>query len=172
MAGNSKELHRLQFHNPVFKDGMNVTVRKGDKWTHQVLPGSTVVLKKTDGDDLGEAYIAGVMYLPLRLIPPAVLKLEHDPKCRNPKGLLAVLRSVYGEDVNENTACTVLFFNDPEALKTPGKRPITSDEEKAKDAERREAEREAAAAETGSEDGGEGKDETPTGGEGDGKTPD
>jgi len=118
LVASTKELPRLQFKNPVFHDGVNVTVRHGDKWLHKVAVGDRVQIAQTDGDDLGEAMVCGLLYLPARLIPQEVLDLEHDPKCKTHKGLFAVLKEVY-PDFSEHSACTVVLFCDPESLDHP-----------------------------------------------------
>jgi len=118
LAASSKEKPVLQFKNPVFKEGVNVTVRHGDKWLHAVSVGDTVVIKETDGEALGEAMVVGQLYLPARLIPQEVLDLEHDPKCKTHKGLFAVMKEVY-PDFHEHSPCTVLLFCDPAGLDQP-----------------------------------------------------
>lgn len=102
-------LKQLLFSNPVFHDGINVTVRRGYKWADAM--GEVVDVMNTDGT--GEpimAQILGVLTTKLNTIPESILQHEHDPKCRTLYGIAKEMRNVYGDDVKDDEAVTVLFF--------------------------------------------------------------
>lgn len=131
MAASTKEKPVLQFKNPVFKEGVNVTVWHGDKWLHKVAVGDTVSIAETDGDTLGAALVVGLLYMPARLIPLEVLELEHDPKCRTRDGLFEVMKEVY-PDFTIHSPCTVVLFVDPESVDQPAPPKPKDDKPKGK----------------------------------------
>lgn len=101
--------HELLFSNPVFHDGVNVTVRKGDKWMKANV-GDTLLIKETGkNQQIAKGTLVGQAYLPLLLIPEVWLTFEHDPGCRNRAGLLAELKKNY-PNVTKDTWVTVLLF--------------------------------------------------------------
>jgi len=103
------ELPTLLFNKPIFHDGINVTCRNGYKWADSM--GSIVNVQDTDGTtDYGMAHVLGVMTVKLDKIPECVLKLEHDPKCRDSDGIIAEMKRVYGENLKNDAPTTVLFF--------------------------------------------------------------
>jgi hypothetical protein len=102
-------LKQLLFSNPVFHDGINVTVRKGYKWADAM--GEVVDVMNTDGT--GEpimAHVLGVLTTQLDKIPESILMHEHDPECRTLRGITKVMREVYGDEVKDDEPVTVLFF--------------------------------------------------------------
>ena len=102
-------LKQLLFSNPVFHDGINVTVRKGYKWADAM--GEIVDVMNTDGT--GEpimAQVLGVLMTKLNTIPESILQHEHDPSCRTLSGITKEMRNVYGDDVKDDEPVTVLFF--------------------------------------------------------------
>lgn len=101
--------HKLLFSNPVFHEGVNVTVRKGDKWMKANV-GDTLLIKDASKNQLvANGMLVGQAYLPLLLIPEVWLTFEHDPGCRNRAGLFAELKRIY-PDVTKDTWVTVLLF--------------------------------------------------------------
>ena len=89
----------LHFQNAVFHEGINVTVRKGDKWHN--LEGETVCVMDDAGKNFDEKYrgdvhIMGSLLLFFDDIPAGLLRHEHDPSCRTKKGLKVELKRVYG----------------------------------------------------------------------------
>ncbi|HDZ37663.1 MAG TPA: hypothetical protein ENH62_05155 [Marinobacter sp.] len=110
----------LEFQNAVFNDGLNVTVRQGDKWhgTTGSVPVIDIAGRTFDEKYRGEAYVLGSLLLFFDDIPAGLLRHEHDPSCRTKKGLKAELKRVYGygnsfqEDANFATKkWTVLLFS-------------------------------------------------------------
>ena len=103
------KLKTLLFSNPVFHKGLNVTCRNGFKWADSL--NEVVEVRDTDNTtDYGLGYISGVLTLPLNQIPEGILQYEHDPSCRTTEGIIAEMRNVYGDKLDENAPTTVLFF--------------------------------------------------------------
>ena len=104
-------LKKLLFSNPVFHDGINVTVRNGYKWADAL--GEIVDVVDADAVEPEEpmmAHVLGVLTMQLDKIPESILEHEHDPNCRTPEGILQEMQSVYGDDLQEDAPVTVLFF--------------------------------------------------------------
>jgi hypothetical protein len=102
----------LLFMNPVFHDGINVTVRNGLKWDGLVTSLPFPVFVKRTGDDhvVSLANIVGKIVLQAKHIPPSILGLEHDGACHNPDGLEEAMKFAYGEEWSAEEKVTVLFF--------------------------------------------------------------
>ncbi len=102
--------HELFFQNPIFRKGLNVSVRNGEKWMNANI-GDELLIKETDKDQtIAYGTLVGKALLPANLIPKSLLKHEHDPSCRNLAGLLSEMHRVYS-DFQENNLVTVLLFN-------------------------------------------------------------
>lgn len=106
----------LFFLNPVFKDGENLTVRRGVKWATLVVPGESVQIVRTPdpkGVDYGDKVVFGkVTRVVLKRMCDTVhkeLRLEHDPACHTQAGLLRAMRKAY-PDFSPEEICTLLFF--------------------------------------------------------------
>ena len=101
--------HEILFVNPVFHEGLNITVRAGDKWM-KVDVGDELICKETDTDEvLRRATIIGKAYLPFELIPETWLRFEHDPDCMDYSGLFWVMRELY-PNFTADSPVTVLIF--------------------------------------------------------------
>ncbi len=99
----------LLFTNPTFREGINVTVRDGDKWAKEL--GRDVMLKDTDSDEaLGFAEVVGVLTTNIGDIPDNILKLEHDKDCTSTRGIWREMESVYSKAFGFYDKVTVLFF--------------------------------------------------------------
>jgi len=102
-------LKQLLFSNPVFHDGINVTVRNGYKWADAM--GEIVDVVDTDGEiEPVMAHVLGALTTQLNKIPESILQHEHDPKCRTLEGITKEMRNIYGDDLAEDAPVTVLFF--------------------------------------------------------------
>ncbi|WP_269789918.1 hypothetical protein [Stenotrophomonas sp. Iso1] len=80
----------LGFANPQFHTGHNISVRRGDRW-HGVVQARI---------DRGAGRLSAPLPLLTELrrfdtLTAADLRDEHDPACRTPEGLLAVMRRLY-----------------------------------------------------------------------------
>lgn len=101
-------LKQLLFQNPVFHDGINVTVRNGYKWADTL--GEIVEVVDTEQTQEPEqAHVLGVLTMKLNTIPESILELAHDPKCRDLKGIMIEMKRIYG-DIANDAPVTVLFF--------------------------------------------------------------
>ena len=78
-------MNTLYFENPEFKEGTNLTVRRGIKWAME---------KEADVQGLGEKKLTARVFV-FEDIPEADLINEHDPNCRSLYGLLEVMKGIY-----------------------------------------------------------------------------
>jgi hypothetical protein len=93
----------IEFDNPVFHDGVNVTVRAGDKWVKRLRLGDYFVPVKAGCVDDAPCHIncvIGLFYCPVDELPDGLLVHEHDPACRTREGLEAELERIYGNAKN------------------------------------------------------------------------
>lgn len=102
----------LEFLNPTFRPGVNVTVRSGRKWDMivDVLPKNVMVRDGGQNKVIGDAKIVGKLVMPAIQIPTDILNLEHDSGCRNLIGLWKAMRKAYGPTWDIEQEVTVLFF--------------------------------------------------------------
>lgn len=107
-------MHSLNFNNPVFHEGLNVSVRRGLKWYYRLeltTPRHPVRLTTgrytpIRGKEIGhlEARVFRCCDIPLEL-----LSMEHDPACRTRRGLQRGMEEAYpGFDRRE--IVTVVIF--------------------------------------------------------------
>jgi len=84
----------LEFKRPVFKRGINYTVRLGTKWAN-VRVGREIKIANTKKT----AYICYVTRCLLLMLVrmQEILRNEHDPSCRTFTGLVRELQRVYGK---------------------------------------------------------------------------
>jgi len=83
----------LRFLNPVFKKGLNFTVRKGTRWVKEATVGEFVAVEGWRGFGRIECFYV----CRLAQIPKEVLVNEHDPDCRTIEGLIYALKRAYSE---------------------------------------------------------------------------
>lgn len=107
------KVHELLFLNPELREGINVTVRKGDKWIHQAEVGDGVGIYKTDvvspSNRIRSGVIVALAYLPCNMIPIEWLGFEHDPLCDNQLGLCTAMRRAY-DNFEPDSLVTVIMF--------------------------------------------------------------
>ena len=98
MLDNEPTGHVIEFCNPVFSDGLNVTVRSGAKWANRVCIGDRLLPTRTGETPPHNSQdrVIGVFYCALADLPAAILRHEHDPACRTKAGLAAELDRIYG----------------------------------------------------------------------------
>lgn len=100
----------LLFINPELRKGLNVTVRRGDKWMKEVTVGDVVNIEETiTRGPYGQATIVGKAYIPFVLIPQGWLYHEHDHTCTNLQGLFDAMIRAY-PDFGAGEMTTVLLF--------------------------------------------------------------
>jgi hypothetical protein len=108
---NPSEKPWLLFKKPVFQEGVNATVRLGNKWHFRAPPESIVEIRETTGDGyLFDAFIVDNLWLKICDIPIDVLQHEHDPNCRTHAGLIAELERVYRKKVSPRDKVTIILF--------------------------------------------------------------
>jgi hypothetical protein len=97
----------LIFQKLSFLDGLNITIRLGNKW--DIFNQSEKrILRSLDGDEI-TANILSSFSLSFKMIPANLLKLEHDPDCRNCSGLYHTICRMYpGFSINDTV--TIVFF--------------------------------------------------------------
>jgi hypothetical protein len=118
----------LLFSNPVFQAGVNATVRLGEKWASRVHAEDIVEVYAHNAERrsyLFDAFIVDTIVAKICDIDEDLLEHEHDPSCREPQGLLAELRRVYGNTVSPRDKVTIILFEqcDPD----PGEHDKPSD---------------------------------------------
>jgi len=108
MTAGGKLTSMLLFSNPTFSEGLNVTVRRGDKWA-VLRPHEFVEIGLVSGESIGWVEIISVKIFPFVLITGDELFYEHDPSCRTYEGLLKEMKTVY-PDFTEVEVVTALGF--------------------------------------------------------------
>lgn len=101
-------MNELLFQIPVFRPGINVTVRNGPKWAFLVAPGDKVIIKDTQNKVQLSGLIVMVKTLKFDDIPEVWLRYEHDPSCQTLDGLQKAMHNAYGDVFGPDV--TVIFF--------------------------------------------------------------
>lgn len=95
----------LFFLNPVFHDGINLTVRRGEKWMDRsITPYVTI-----DGIEVELPQVVR-RYVRFSNLTDDDLHYEHDPQCRTVEGLEKELKRIY-EGFHRDEMVTLLYFN-------------------------------------------------------------
>jgi hypothetical protein len=102
-------MRRLDFLNPVFKDGINKTVRYGAKWG-DVHMGEEIEVGETNGPVVGNAVIAGIVRMKFNQIEDAFISDEHDPECTTVAGLRNAMVRAYGDNFKDDGDVVILSF--------------------------------------------------------------
>lgn len=100
---------KMEFLNPTFKDGSNLTCRLGTKWCHKLAPLMRIKLVETGKNNGPEALITAYWPTKFSEIDEAILKDEHDPDCRTFNGLAEVMRNTYPEFTLDSVVTLVRF---------------------------------------------------------------
>jgi len=96
----------LLFNNPVFRDDVNLTVRRGSKWIKAWFEsGESMSFTLVDKD----YKILTVQYTRFIDLNKELLCFEHDPICRTYEGLLQVMKETY-PGFTETEYVTQLYF--------------------------------------------------------------
>lgn len=101
----------LQFKNPEFHKGLNVTIRRGLKWYANASVGDKIKIVRTGEEDipLATGMIVGLKPQNFLAIRPDDLAFEHDPACTNWDGLIFAMERAY-PDFKEDEEITVVSF--------------------------------------------------------------
>ena len=107
LTGLGQAIYKMEFNNPTFNKGLNITVRFGYKWAI-LRPNMKFIIMPTGQ----EARVERVLICRFKDIPREDLKYEHDPNCRNYETLRNYLYATYPEfNINkENSIVTVIYF--------------------------------------------------------------
>ena len=98
--------------NNNFHVGLNTTVRRGNKYAKNYEVGQKVEMRNLQGNILGEAIVASMFVGPIEMIPTVILRLEHDPKCREVGGLIEVLQNCYNDpSIDFTEVVTAIILN-------------------------------------------------------------
>lgn len=100
--------HPIDFVNPVFHQGLNITVRSEEGWDDRIRIGDT--LSVDTGNSTLTFPVLGALHCQLREIPDGLLALEHDGDCRTLDGLQSVLEQIYGRKIPRDSLVTTLIF--------------------------------------------------------------
>lgn len=105
-TGLGQEIKIMDFRVPVFQEGLNLTVRYGEKWK---------ILKIGEKFNLtsGESAVCEELIIcRFKDINFDDLEFKHDPKCRTKIELLNYLYGIYPQMsvTKENSVVTLVFF--------------------------------------------------------------
>lgn len=89
-----------------FRRGLNLTVRRGDKWHGK---RGSIMLTDVDGDVVEQGFVEETMLIRFLDIKAQWLGFQHDPSCRDLPGLYDRLKVVY-PDFNAAEGVTCVFF--------------------------------------------------------------
>lgn len=102
-----RKREKLRFNNFTFKEGVNITVRRGNKW-YNYGTGPVILYDNQTGEtEMG--FIHTVTNVPFKAVKHIELQNEHDPQCRTYKKLLKVMQETY-DDFQEGEYVTVVRF--------------------------------------------------------------
>jgi hypothetical protein len=103
--------HTLEFLNPQYHFGDNVTVRKGYKWVEKAHEGDVVWIVRTgETNPVAKGIIKEMnSHQTIKDCHLEDLWLEHDPECRTPNGLVVAMLRAY-PDFTLNDPVTVIKF--------------------------------------------------------------
>lgn len=88
----------IRFKNPIFHNGINYTVRRGEFWGDTAVINDYWDIRASEEQDrrLGlVAWVKVVTHCRLRDIPKSVLENFHDPRGKFIGGLIAILTEHY-----------------------------------------------------------------------------
>ena len=101
--------YKILFLNPVFRKGLNITVRKEKKWINAKMGDFLSIKKTTENKEIARGKISEKAYLPFGLIPSKWLAFEHDSACHTKEGLFLEMKRAY-PNFTDRDYVTVIFF--------------------------------------------------------------
>lgn len=106
-------MRELLFIENVHRPGINVTVRRGEKWLG-LEKDEPLLLKSAKYGDNEHPAIRAVAITSLLVsfnsIPESILKHEHDPKCHTRDGLYEAMCRAYPTFRTDETVTIVLYY--------------------------------------------------------------
>jgi hypothetical protein len=105
------QMHTMEFLNPTFVNGLNLTVRLGDKWK-KANPGDSLLLVKTGEADGRPGFVEDVIITRFSTLErySELIKLNHDPECRTVMGLINAMKKSYGEQFSLDAQVALVLF--------------------------------------------------------------
>jgi len=105
-TGLGTKIRVMDFRNPVFRKGLNCTVRFGYKWANLKV-GEKLIF--TSGQ---EARVERILVCRFKDLTDKDIKYDHDPHCRSKEGLFNCLSALYPEFARdkEQSVVTVIYF--------------------------------------------------------------
>lgn len=98
------------FEHNVHGRGVNVTVRRGKKWS-DLRNDEEIRLMQTDGADAAyRARVVVALTMAFAHVPTGVLPYCNDPDCRTLSGLVATMRRLYPDFSPEDEVTVVLYY--------------------------------------------------------------
>jgi len=103
--------HILEFLNPEWHYGENVTVRLGYKWVEKAYEGDLVEIVRTGQSQAITTGVITEIRSVLRFSQVAIQDLwfEHDPACRVPDGLVKAMLQAYPDFTLESPVTIIRF---------------------------------------------------------------
>ena len=103
--------HKLEFLNPKWHYGANVTVRRGSKWIEKAFTGQQVDIVKTGSREVLAVGITDTIRLtPFKGVTIQDLWEEHDRECGTPFGLTHAMLRAYPEFTLDDTVAVIRFI--------------------------------------------------------------
>lgn len=111
----------MKFGNLVFRDGLNITVRRGDKWMGA--QGGHVAVDQNNPKSYRGIFLIDTIYIPFQELNEfqlyhGLLRFEHDMACTNWSQLYQVMLKMYGpttsttnDGFKREDYVTVVFFS-------------------------------------------------------------
>jgi hypothetical protein len=96
---------KLYFENAEFHAGVNLTVRRGVKWSLE----KRATLAKLDGTECGDVDFVDTRVFRFCDLKDDDVSMEHDKDCQTCSGLLAVMKQLYPA-FDERELVTLVFF--------------------------------------------------------------
>jgi hypothetical protein len=104
---------KLKFENPVFREGMQQTIRKGEK----PVRGWVFNIMDKEGKRLGQGSVYLTEHYRFRDLPDNVVAMSHDPQCRTKNQLYIALQQYYPGFTREDIVTVVWFKYIPKQVK-------------------------------------------------------
>lgn len=105
--------HKLEFLNPQFHRGYNVTVRLGGKWIDKANSGDTVEIRRTGDDNpIAIGKITDLRFCYFGEVSLQDLLEEHDRECGTPFGLVYAMLRAYPDFKLDSMVTVVRFYID------------------------------------------------------------
>jgi hypothetical protein len=99
----------LLFTTCKFRNGTNLSVRRGVQWASKITVGDNVWLQSREGGEQRKALVTGLKLKRFRDIREQELSVEHDPQCRTWSDLFATMKKLY-DDFDEMEIVTMIYF--------------------------------------------------------------